>query len=204
MRVILATSARIDSRKPLPKDNYFDLLADDYCGLYDVDPKNGYRQLEDAANRLYEREIRRINGQRKKRMRWVYSAEYFPGEGRIRLGFSPEIIPYLTMLHNQLTKYPLKDVAGLQSPYHYRLYEMLMQFSKTKFLVVKLDEFRDTLQLEDKYPRFANLKARVIAPAVAEINAKTPIEVTWKPIRKNRAVVRLEFRYDEKSQMSLL
>ncbi len=203
-RLILACTAKIDSLKPLRNDNYFDLLADDFCDLFGVDPKNVYKQLEEAANKLYERDIRKIDGQKKKRMRWVYSAEYFPGEGKIRLGFSPEIIPYLTLLHRQFTSYPLEDIAGLQSTYHYRLYEMLMRFQDTKLLVMSVEEFRARIVLEDKYARFSNLKARVIEPAVKEISQKTPIEVTWRAIKKGNSVKNLEFKFKEKPQLSLL
>ncbi len=58
-------------------------------------------------------------------------------------------------------------------------------------------------RLEEKYTRFANLKARVINPAVNELVAKTSLAVTWKAIKKGKSVDRLAFHFTEKQQLSL-
>lgn len=204
LRLILACTARLDGRKPLPKENQFELTADQFSVLFGVDMKNAYNVMAAAANDLYERDIKKIGGYAQKRLRWVYSAEYVAGEGKVRLGFSPEITPYLTLLHRRFTSYPIEDIAPLQSAYHVRLFEMLMQFQDTGLFVISLDDFRERLQLEDKYTRFSNLKARIIDPAAKELTLKTPIDVTWEAIRKGRVVQRLEFRFEEKVQRSLL
>ncbi|MEE9303229.1 MAG: replication initiation protein [Thiotrichaceae bacterium] len=81
---------------------------------------------------------------------------------------------------------------------------MLAQFQGTRYLTITVANFKERLQLEGKYERFANLKARVIEPAIKELNQKTSIEVKWVPIKKGRTVERLEFRFEEKAQMALL
>ncbi len=203
-RIVLACAAQLDGRKPLPKDNIFMLTVEEFQDLFGTDAKNAYREMEDAANKLYDRDIRKIDKKVKKRMRWVYMAEYRKGEGRVKLGFSPEITPYLTMLHKRFTSYRLAEVSELSSTYSIRLYEMLAQFQETGFLTITVDVFKERLQLEGKYERFANLKARVIEPAVKELNQKTSIDVTWEPIKKGRAVERLVFRFEEKAQLRLI
>ena len=203
-RVIMAYAAKLDDQKPLPKDNLFELTAEEFSELCSVDTKSSYKEMEKMADNLYERDILSIAGHVKKRMRWVYSAEYVSCEGKLRLEFSPIVTPYLTLLHQWFTKYHIEDVAKLQSVYHYRLYEMLMRFRDMGILVVTLDDFRERLQLGSKYTRFSNLKARIIDPAVNEISAKTPFEVSWGVFRKDRVVQQLEFRFKVKAQMSLL
>ena len=203
-RIILACAAQLDGRKPLPKDNIFELTVDEFQALFNTDARNAYREMEDAANRLYDRDIRKIEKKVRKRMRWVYMAEYRKGEGRVKLGFSPEIAPYLTMLHKRFTSYRLAEVAELSSVYSIRLYEMLAQYQSTGFLGISVEDFKERLQLEGKYGRFANLKARVIEPAVRELTRKTSVDVNWTPIKKGRTVERLEFRFEEKAQMQLL
>jgi plasmid replication initiation protein len=203
-RIILACAAQLDGRKPLPKDNMFMLSVDEFSDLFNTDLKSAYREMEDAVNKLYERDIRKIEGEVKKRMRWVYSAEYRKGEGRVKLGFSPEIAPYITMLHKRFTSYRLAEVAELSSTYSIRLYEMLAQFSETGLFIITEQDLRNRLQLQGKYDRFTNLKARVIQPAVNELNQKTSLHIEWRPIKKGRAVERLEFKFEEKAQMALL
>ncbi len=203
-RIILACAAQLDGRKPLPKQNLFTLTVDEFRDLFKTDFKSAYREMEDAVNRLYERDIRRIEGEVKSRMRWVYLAEYRKGEGKVKLGFSPEIAPYIAMLHRRFTSYRLTEVAELASTYSIRLYEMLVQFQETGLFIISVDNLRNRLQLQTKYSRFSNLKARVIQPAVSELNQKTSLQIDWTPIKKGRVVERLEFRFEEKSQMPLL
>ena len=202
-RIILACAAKLDSRKPMPRDALFVLTVDEFVELFGSDPKNAYAEMEQAATRLYERDIRRIDGKTRKRLRWVYTAEYKKGEGKVRLGFSPEIAPYLTMLHKRFTSYRLEEVASLRSAYSIRMFEMLSQFTGTGLFVIAVADFKHRLGIEEKYDRFSNLKARVIDPAINELNLKTSLDITWKGIKKGQTVERLEFRFEEKQQMQL-
>jgi plasmid replication initiation protein len=202
-RIILACVAQLDGRKPMPRDAVFVLGVDEFVELFGNDPKNAYAEMEEAATKLYERDIRRIEGATRKRLRWVYMAEYKKGEGKVKLGFSPEIAPYLTMLHRRFTSYRLAEVASLRSTYAIRLFEMLAQFTDTGVFVISVADFKQRLGLEAKYERFSNLKARVIGPAVKDLVAKTSLDVTWKAIKKGKTVERLEFRFSEKRQLSI-
>lgn len=202
-RIILACAAKLDGRKPMPRDAVFVLSVEEFIGLFGSDPRNAYAEMEEAATKLYERDIRRIEGSSRKRLRWVYMAEYKKGEGKVRLGFSPEIAPYLTMLHKRFTSYKLEEVASLRSIYAIRLFEMLVQFSETGLFVISVADFKLRLGLDEKYDRFSNLKARVIDPAVKDLVTKTSLDIVWQGIKKGKAVDRLEFRFSEKQQLAL-
>jgi len=202
-RIILACAAKLDSRKPMPREAVFVLSADEFVDLFGSDPKNAYAEMEEAAAKLYQRDIRRIEGKTRRHLRWVYMAEYKRGEGKVKLGFSPEIAPYLTMLHKRFTSYRLEEVASLRSAYAIRLFEMLVQFSETGLFVISVSDFKLRLGIEDKYDRFSNLKARVIEPAIKDLITKTSLEITWRGIKKGKAVDRLEFQFEEKQQMRL-
>jgi len=202
-RILLACAAKLDGRKPMPKDAVFVLHVDEFVDLFDSDPKNAYAEMEEATAKLYQRDIRRIEGKTRRHLRWVYMAEYKKGEAQVRIGFSPEIAPYLTMLHKRFTSYRLEEVARLRSTYAIRLFEMLVQFADTGRFGISVAELKERLGIEEKYSRFANLKARVIEPAVRELVAKTSLEITWKGIKKGKTVERVEFRFEEKAQMSL-
>jgi plasmid replication initiation protein len=202
-RIVLACAAKLDGRKLIPKDAVFVLGVDKFITLFNSDPKNAYAEMEEAATRLYERDIRRIEGNTRKRLRWVYMAEYRKGEGKVRLGFSPEIAPYLTMLHQCFTSYRLQEVASLSSAYAIRLFEMLAQFSETGLFVISVADFKHRLGLDEKYDRFSNLKARVIEPAVNDLVAKTSLNVSWQALKKGKTVERIEFRFSEKQKLAL-
>lgn len=202
-RIILACAAKLDGRKPMPRDAVFMLDVDEFAELFGTDSRNAYTEMEEAVTKLYERDIRRIDGKVRKRLRWVYMAEYRKGEGKVRLGFSPEIAPYLTMLHRRFTSYRLEEIARLRSAYAIRLFEMLAQYVDTGVFVITVDEFKQRFGIEEKYDRFSNLKARVIQPAVDDLQAKTSLDISWQGIKKGKSVVRLEFRFEEKTQLHM-
>ncbi|MES9904734.1 MAG: replication initiation protein [Sedimenticola sp.] len=203
-RMILACAAQLDGRKPIPKDNIFTLTAEEYGARFDLEQSSLYRHMEEAANKLYERDIREVRGSTQKRTRWVYLAEYCKGEGKVRLGFSPEIAPYITLLHKRFTSYKLSEISGLTSTHSIRIYEMLMQYQSTGVFNIAVDDLRERLMLESKYPRFANFKQRILEPVVKELRSKTSLDVSWAPIKKGRGVERIVFSFKEKPQMSLL
>ncbi len=194
-RVILACIAQLDSMHgTLPKDNEFILSVDDLANrIPGLDRRHAFEVLKEASDTLYERDIRFKTQRSHGRMRWVYSMEYIEGEGRVKLGFSQRITPYLMQLRNNFTSYQLEEVAALRGAHSIRLFEMLMQFKSTGVCRITVEEFRFTLQLDKQYPRFVDFKRRVIDPAVADLHAHSNLQIRWNVKRKGRTPVALEF-----------
>lgn len=192
-RLVLFCIAQIDSRKPIRRVK--DVVASDFAQAYGIDTRHAYEALEDATDRLWNREVNtRFDDGRVEKIRWVSMATYHKGTGRVTVSFSPEILPLLTLLTERFTTYELRYISKLTSSYGIRIYEFLKQYANLK-KVVKVDllDFREMLQLGGTYTRFSNLKARVIQPSVDQINEHTDLAVTWLPIREKRAVVAIKF-----------
>ncbi len=195
-RVLLACIARIDPRKPF-RDGLMYLSANQFAELFGIDVRNAYPALEDAAKRLFNRDIRHVvDGKVVEQWRWVYQVKYHQGEGRISLAFSPTIAPELTLLHREFTTYQLRQVGKLPSFYAIRLYELLSQVRVIGSRSIMLDELRAILVLEDKYPLSKDLRVRVIDPAVREINANTDLRIEHIAIKKSRSVVGYRFKVE--------
>jgi plasmid replication initiation protein len=202
-RLILASIGQLDGRKPPPSGKAFRVHAQDFSRTFGVDTRDAYAAIKDASDTLYERDIRTYDGRNRERFRWVQRVRYVEGEGYVELWFSDAVLPYLTLLHTRFTSYNLSEIAQLRSTYAIRLFEMLMQFKDKGLLVLKLDAFRERLELTGQYDRFDNLRARVIEPAVSELRAKANLQVTWRGIRAGRKVVTLEFRFKSSDQLAL-
>ena len=202
-RLVLASIGQLDGRKPPPQNKAFRVHAQDFARTFGVDTRDAYDAIRDAADTLYERDIRTYDGRNRERFRWVQRLRYVEGEGYVELLFSEAVLPYLTLLHTRFTSYNLREIAQLRSIYAIRLFEMLMQFKDRGLLVIKLDDFRERLELAGQYDRFDNLKARVLEPAVRELRAKAGLDVIWRGLRERRKVVTLEFRFKPAEQLSL-
>ena len=203
-RLILAAASLIDPRKPLPKDGYLTIRADSFAEVFGLDVRHAYEALNDAANRLFERDIRRyVKGKVVERMRWVFHVKYKEGQGCVELGFSPTVLPHLTMLNKEFTSYQLKQIGSLSSFYAVRLYELMSQFIKLKQRECTLVQLREMLDLGDKYPNVKDMRKRVLDPALAELNKSTDLAVLAEPRRQGRKIVGFSFTITKNDQMAL-
>ena len=196
-RLVLLCVARLDTRKPLPKDNLFTVTAKEFAEVYGIEEKHAYEALDQAASALYEQDIKTYDGKYRERFRWVCGIKYHDNEGKVTLGFSTWITPYLTMLHERFSSYKLKQIAGLKSVYSIRLLEFLTQFKSTGKLLIELDRFKERLEIKNEYKRFYNLKMRVIDPAVKELMEKSNLLIEWRPIKFGKSIKQLEFTFCE-------
>lgn len=196
-RLVLLCISKLDSRKPLPKDNLFTITVKEFASMFGTNEKTAYRDLENASKDLYEQDIRTNDGKCNSRSRWVYGVKYHHNEGKVTLGFSPWIAPYLTSLHERFTRYSLNKISKLKSVYAIRLFEFLIQFKATGKLLIGLDKFRDRLEIKNEYKRFCDLKRRVIETAVNELREKSGLVIDWKPIKSGKTVTQLEFVFKE-------
>lgn len=104
--------------------------------------------------------------------------------------FHPHMAPYLTrMIGGRFTSYEFGYALRCRSTYSVRLYDMLKEYAYKGTFSVPLDEFRVRMGLatrdkrgnltDIKIPQTKILKRNVLVPAVAEINEKTDIRVSF-------------------------
>ncbi len=196
-RLLYLCITQLDPRKPLPKDNCFTITADQFSKVFNINKKLVYKQLEEAAKELAERWLKTNDGKYREQFRWVFGVRYHDDEGKVTLGFSPWVIPYLTSLQKQFTSLKLSQIAGLKSVYSIRLLEFLMQFKATGKFLIDLSSFKNRLGIGNDYKRFYDLKKRVIDVAVNELRKKSQIIIDWKAIKCGRSIKQLEFTFSE-------
>lgn len=196
-RLLYLCITQLDPRKPLPKDNSFTVTAEQFSQIFNIDKANVYKQLEEASKDLAERWLRTNDGKYREQFRWVFGVRYHDDKGKVTLGFSPWVVPYLTSLQKQFTSLKLSQVASLKSIYSIRLLEFLIQFKSTGKFIIELNRFKERLGIENEYKRFYDLKKRVIDVAVKELREKSNLMVDWKSIKSGKIIKQLEFVFSE-------
>lgn len=204
-RVILSCIAQLRRDEPVTDEVMYSVRATDIAALCGTDPATAYRDLAAAAERLYDRRITILfepdgkpRAARKHLTRWVQDVVYVPGEGRIELRFGKTILPFLTGLTEQFTRYQLSAVAQMTSAHAIRLFELLAQYGSVGSREITVQQLRDWFQLEDRYPSIKDLKVRVIEPAVHQINEHSPLTVEWSQRKTGRKVTHLTFTFKPK------
>jgi plasmid replication initiation protein len=206
-RVLLSCIAQIDSKSELNENCKFEITAigvADLVGLENL--SNTYRDLKKATEKLYERSVviddpepdNPLITQRK--TRWISSIDYLPGEGKLVLSFSSGMIPYLSQLSKEFTQYKLKHVARFESVYSIRLYEFLVQWSSVGEREIEIEWLKRQFQVGDKYERVADLKKRVIDPAVDEINLHSNFWVKYGQRKSGRNITHFQFQFGLKDK----
>jgi plasmid replication initiation protein len=201
-RLVLCAIAQVDSRRPM--HGAITITASEFASAFDVAVTHAYSIIKQAAEDLFERDIRYIEKRKSAtRLRWIYKRTYNDGDGSVTIAFSPEIEPYLTLLSQKFTSYSLKHISHFNSVYAIRIYEMLKQFERIGERTISLEFLRDRLELDGKYERFGNVKARVLDPAVQEINRHSDIKISYEIERRGRQPVGVVFNVIENPQRAL-
>lgn len=210
-RVLLCCLAQIDARKRMQNLHSLEMQTEgltvtalEYAELFELDPSTAYRELQQAADRLYERTItvRKNEKGEKTRQRWLQGDARAPkGSGYIRLSFTMALAEHLCQLKGKFTTYQLESIRHLKRPNAIRMFQLMMQWKETQVVRVKIDELRQMLDI--CYPNYADAKRYVIKPAMDEINALTDYSVTWREIKAGRKIDTLEIRFSRKAQQSL-
>ena len=210
-RLIHAIATKLDSwpgAAPITSETPFRLRASEFARLYGLSANRAYTSLQEAVERLAERwvVIEQPDDDAPKapftKTRWISAVSYRERTGEVLLFFAPLIIPYLTQLASRFTRYELRHIAPLTSVYAIRLYELLVQYRGIGVRDMRIDWLKECFQLNDKYARVTNLKARVINPAVEQLNAHSDLWVTYSQRKCGRVVEALTFRFGPKATVA--
>jgi len=203
--ILLIAMSKIDKRQALETSQGFEVSATDLINLTGVETKNEYRDLKTAAELLLNK-IVTINNpftDEKKvtqlKTHWISSVAYIPNEGKVRLFFAHHLLPYISQLTTEFTKYQLQEVGKFSSIYSFRLFELIQQWKTAGKREIEIEWLRKRLELGAKYSAIKDFKLYVLDPAVKEINELTRYQVSWTQRKTGRKVTHLIFTFSEKS-----
>lgn len=183
-RLVLVAVSKIDPRpevggraRYLREQHGIFISAHEFASIFQLDRKNAYRQLRDAAGRLWERTITRIDGEVQIDLRWLYMRATY-GEGGVLVFFSPQLLDlYLLDLTRNFTSYHLLRISRLRSVPAIRIFELCARFWDTGVVVTSRSQLSALLCVS--YRKKSDLARRVIGPAVASIVQTTGLDLTW-------------------------
>jgi len=204
-RLLLSCISKIDRRADVPDE--ITITAEEFKRDWPEVKTNVYGQMQVAVKTLWERTIKLSEPDKKKRvwLRWVQRAEYDDGKGVITLRFSEEIKPLLGNLKDNFVQLRMNEVKGFKSAYTIRLFELLMQFKKSGYYTISVDDFKVAFGVDEikSYKRFSLVKLKILDVAVKEINAKSGWEVGMDLVKKGRTVTHLQFFFGLKKQTDM-
>lgn len=182
------------------------ISVSDYIDTYSLQGRSVYENIKKACKTLFERQFtyteQQEKGVRVATSRWVSEIAYNDKTTAIDITFAPSVVPLITMLERHFTSYNLEQVAGLNSKYAIRLYEIVIAWkSNGKTNQIGLEQLRDRLGVfDDEYQRMELFKRKVLDKSVAEINEKTEINLSYEQHKQGRKIVGFTFTVKQKSK----
>ena len=204
-RIVLLAILKARENKT-PHNQELIVTAQSYITAFNVHRNTAYKTLKTACDNLFTRQFtyQRYNSNGNVEVvktRWVQSVIYAENESYIKIKFTDEILPLVTMLEKHFTSYELQQVSSLKSVHSIRLYELLIQYRTVGKLEISLSDLRLKLGIADgKYLTMNNFKARVLDVGLQQINEHTDITVKYKQVKQGRNITGFKFSFRQKAK----
>ncbi|WP_425919461.1 replication initiation protein RepM [Acinetobacter sp. TSRC1-2] len=204
--ILLAIAEARETGHGITENSLLEIHANSYINTFNVEKHTAYTVLRNASKSLFDRYVTyhdvnpKTGKDRSFHCRWVDKIGYEQQSGIIYLRFTQEIVPLITRLEENFTKYELQQVAKLTSAYAIRLYELLIQWRSTgKTPVFNLSIFRQQLGVEEhQYKTMSNFKSYVLEFALEQVNKFTDITAKYQQHKKGRSISGFSFSFKQK------
>ena len=207
--ILLAIVEARESGKGINANDPLTVHAESYINQFGVHRNTAYQALKDACNDLFARQFSYQTMSEKgnvvnHKSRWVSEVAYIDNEAIVQLIFSPAIVPLITRLEEQFTKYEIQQISNLSSAYAVRLYEILIAWrSSGSTPIIPLTDFRKKIGvLDSEYKRMYDFKKYVLDIAIKQINEHTDITVKVEQHKTGRSITGFSFNFKQKKSVT--
>lgn len=158
-------------------------------GWFGLNKTGGYAKIRSALIGLQRKRIWwKDDKGREVSCSWMPAFERDRPEDGIQVTLSPQLSRFFLGLKEKkgISFYSVKNILQFDCKYSLPLFELLYRFKRSKRAEFSLECIREKLGAVDIYPRYNNFTARVLSPAIKEINEKTDlyIRVTKRTFRR--------------------
>lgn len=160
----------------------YTMNINDFCRVCGYDTNNGYyfssikRDIKGLAD---ESAWIEVSKGREELFRWIDTAVIEKGSGKIQITFHKTVAPYLFELRERYTQYSLLNILNFRSKYSIRIYELCSAVKYHEFYSMKIDDLKRQIDAE-RYVKFTHFKARVLEPAIEDINLFSDLNVRYE------------------------
>ena len=203
--ILLAILEARESGKGINANDPLTVHAESYINQFGVARQTAY-QAQKMPAKIYlpvnsAIKKKRERGRANITSRWVSQIAYIDETATVEV-ISPAVVPLITRLEEQFSKYDIEQISSLSSAYAVRLYELLICWRTTgKTPVLDLTEFRKRIGvLDTEYQRMDVFKRGVLELALKQINEHTDITATYEQHKKGRVITGFSFKFKQKKK----
>ena len=195
MRLLAYAASRIPPGLVIEKGRPVDIEVSvpEMAETFEMNPDSAYREIKALADRLMKKIIEFEDDGAQIGVGLLSKRKYISGEGRLLLRFDEDLVPHLMGLKENFTKYRIKDVYQFQRASTWRVYELLRQYKQIGKREFDIDELKSKIGVAGLYPIIADLRRRILDPAIEEINATSDIKAAYEQMKRGKRIVKILF-----------
>ena len=212
-QVMMTAISKMDSRMPKTPQNDVGVIrisAAEFAAAWDLDIKNAYTELKAGCRKLLKSYLTLYDTDLDGRSvdeanyPWIIKAVYKKGEGWAEVRLNPELLTNFAGINKDFTRYRLSNARKIRSKYSWRLFERLEQFKDSGIWRVSIEEFWHIMEASEiQRSNFAQLRQKVIEPAIKELSKKDHWEITYQAKKRGRRIDQIEFKFRKNPQDEL-
>lgn len=196
MRLILEAIRNVEKDDADFKE--YEIDVESFLELVDSKNVSEYSRVKEFCKTILSKPLEIPRGDGKYMWcNWFSNIEYDEKKRKIYYSFDPKLKPYLIELKEKFTRFDIRILLKFKSFYALRIYMLLKteiwKGNEVKY-IVKVDEFREMLKLEDKYALYGHFKSRVLDIAKKYINEVSDIEMDFEDSKVGRKVESIRFK----------
>ena len=162
------------------------------------------KDLDNVYTKMLGLNYREENEKKIKRFVLFTGFEIDKEDMYVEISVNPNLEYVLNQLTNEFTQFELQEFTSLSSSYSKTMYRLLKQFKSTGYYTVKMEEFKDLLDIPASY-RMGNIDQQILNPIKKELTQFfDPFEIKKIKAKKGNRIDRLEFYFTEKKHETKL
>lgn len=191
-----------------PSDDDFKLCEfsiHEFCAICGIDEYNGgnYIAIKQAIEDIAQKFIWvTLDNEEETMLRWIEKPYINKKTGIIKIRFDKDMKPFLLQLKSNFTQYELFWTIQFKSKYSIRMYEYFKSVHYNKELsyerIFTVEELRKILGAQDVHKEWKNFKARVLEPAIEEINNFSNQYIEYQAMTTGRTVDKVWIKVTER------
>lgn len=114
----------------------------------------------------------------------------------VEVSVNPDLEHIINDLTVEFSKFELSAFTSLRSTYAKTLFRLLMQYRTTGYYVVRIEDFKELMDIPESYRQMGQIDQKVLQPALRELqNYFSDLKVTKIKAKKGNKIAKLEFTF---------
>lgn len=114
----------------------------------------------------------------------------------VEVSVNPDLEYIINGLTTEFSKFDLLAFTSLRSTYAKTLFRLLMQYRSTGYYVVRIEDFKELMDIPESYRQMGQIDQKVLQPAIRELqNYFSDLKVTKIKAKKGNKIAKLEFTF---------